>query len=49
MKLQELLEKNITNGRIFAIEAMTEKKGLKGIRFIKHTEYYSIVGSKKNP
>ena len=83
MKPQELLEKNITNGRIFAIEAMTEKKGLKGIRFIKHstltaqwgcnyanvaavkdavqanggvkpnwfehTEYDSIVRSKKNP
>ena len=37
MKLQELLEKNITNGRIFAIEALTQKKGLKGIRFTKHT------------
>lgn len=37
MTLQELLAKDITNGRIFAIEARTEKKGLKGIRFIKHT------------
>lgn len=37
MKLQELLEKNITNGRIFAIEAITQKKGLKGIRYTKHT------------
>lgn len=83
MTLQELLAKNVTNGRIFAIEARTEKKGLKGIRFIKHTtltaqwgvnyshvaavketieanggakpnwfehtEYDSIVRSKKNP
>lgn len=37
MTLEELLAKDITNGRIFAIEARTEKKGLKGIRFIKHT------------
>lgn len=37
MTLQELLAKDVTNGRIFAIEARTEKKGLKGIRFIKHT------------
>lgn len=37
MTLSELLAKNVTNGRIFAIEARTEKKGLKGIRFIKHT------------
>ncbi len=37
MTLQELLAKDITNGRIFAIEARTEKKGLKGIRFTKHT------------
>ncbi len=37
MTLTELLEKNITNGRIFAIEALTQKKGLKGIRFTKHT------------
>lgn len=37
MTLNALLEKNITNGRIFAIEAKTEKKGLKGIRFTKHT------------
>lgn len=37
MTLQELLAKNVTNGRIFAIEARTEKKGLKGIRFTKHT------------
>lgn len=37
MNLQELLDKNITNGRIFAIEALTQKKGLKGIRFTKHT------------
>lgn len=83
MTLKELLAKNVTNGRIFAIEARTEKKGLKGIRFIKHTtltaqwgvnyshvasvketieanggakpnwfehtEYDSIVRSKKNP
>ncbi len=83
MTLQELLAKNVTNGRIFAIEAVTEKKGLKGIRYIKHTtltaqwgvnyshvaavretveanggakpnwfehtEYDSIVRSKKNP
>lgn len=37
MTLQELLAKDITNGRIFAIEALTEKKGRKGIRFMKHT------------
>lgn len=37
MTLETLLAKNITNGRIFAIEAKTEKKGLKGIRFTKHT------------
>lgn len=37
MTLNELLAKNVTNGRIFAIEARTEKKGLKGIRYIKHT------------
>jgi len=37
MTLQELLAKDVTNGRIFAIEARTKKKGLKGIRFIKHT------------
>ena len=37
MTLTELLEKNITNGRIFAIEALTQKKGLRGIRFTKHT------------
>lgn len=81
MTLQEILNKNITNGRFFAIEAETEKKGLKGIKFRKHTtltaqfgcnyenlaavkemeergdkpswfehtEYDSIVRSKKNP
>lgn len=37
MNLETLLQKDITNGRIFAIEAKTEKKGLKGIRFVKHT------------
>ncbi len=37
MTLSAVLSKNIANGRIFAIEARTEKKGLKGIRFIKHT------------
>ncbi len=37
MTLAALLEKDITNGRIFAIEAKTEKKGLKGIRYTKHT------------
>lgn len=37
MTLTALLEKNITNGRIFSIEAQTEKKGLKGIKFTKHT------------
>lgn len=37
MTLQELLAKNVTNVRIFAIKARTEKKGLKSIRFIKHT------------
>lgn len=83
MTLNEVLNKNITNGRIFAIEARTEKKGLKGIKYTKHTtltaqfgcdyanvkaaqdtieanggvksnwfehtEYDSIVRSKKNP
>ena len=37
MTLQELLSKDIQNGRIFSIEARSEKKGLKGIRYIKHT------------
>jgi len=37
MTLDALLRKDIANGRIFAIEAKTEKKGLKGIRYTKHT------------
>jgi hypothetical protein len=44
MTLNELLAKNITNGRFFAIEAQTEKKGLKGIRFIKHTTLTAQFG-----
>ncbi|MCL2797181.1 MAG: hypothetical protein FWD58_03910 [Firmicutes bacterium] len=37
MTLTAILEKDITNGRIFALECKTEKKGLKGIRYTKHT------------
>lgn len=81
MTLEQILAKDITNGHFFAIEAETEKKGLKGIKYRKHTtltaqfgcnyenlaavkemeergsrpawfehtEYDSIVRSKKNP
>lgn len=36
MTLQEIIDKNITNGRFFAIEAETEKKR-KGIVYRKHS------------
>ena len=81
MKLEEILSKNITNGRFFAIEAETEKKrgGIayrkrtkliaqfgcnyenlaaikemgeresKHITWFEHTEFKSIVRSKKDP
>lgn len=44
MTLTEVLSKNITNGRFFAIEARTEKKGLKGIRFTKHSHLTAQFG-----
>lgn len=44
MTLSEILAKNITNGRFFAIEAETEKKGLKGIRYRKHTTLTAQFG-----
>lgn len=44
MTLEEILEKNITNGHFFAIEAETEKKGLKGIRYRKHTTLTAQFG-----
>ena len=44
MTLKEVLGKNITNGRFFAIEAKTEKKGLKGIKFRKHTKLTAQFG-----
>lgn len=44
MTLEEVLAKGITNGRFFAIEAETEKKGLKGIRYRKHTTLTAQFG-----
>lgn len=43
MTLQEILNKNITNGRFFAIEAETEKKR-KGITYRKHTTLTAQFG-----
>lgn len=44
MTLQEIIDKKITNGRFFAIEAKTEKKGLKGIRFVKRATVTAQFG-----
>ena len=43
MTLQEILDKNITNGRFFAIEAETEKKR-KGITYRKRTTLTAQFG-----
>lgn len=43
MTLQQILAKNITNGRFFAIEAVTEKKR-KGIAYRKHTTLTAQFG-----
>lgn len=44
MTLQEIIDKKITNGRFFAIEAKTEKKGLKDIRFVKRATVTAQFG-----
>lgn len=43
MTLQQIIDKNITNGRFFAIEAVTEKKR-KGIAYRKHSTLTAQFG-----